>query len=62
MTWEGALLVFVSLLVCAELYSFRSAIKNLHDEIEKLNETYRRKVIDQMDKQLYNDDERKRTI
>ena len=57
MSWIGALYIVVMLVVFAELYSMRGQIKDLHDEIEKLNETYRRKVIEQMDKQLHDDDE-----
>lgn len=57
MSWIGALYIVVMLIVFAELYSMRGQIKDLRDEIEKLNETYRRKVIEQMDKQLHEDDE-----
>lgn len=57
MSWIGALYIVVMLVVFAELYSMRGQIKDLRDEIEKLNETYRRKVIEQIDKQLHEDDE-----
>lgn len=57
MSWIGALYIVVMLVVFAELYSMRGQIKDLCDEIEKLNETYRRKVIEQIDKQLHEDDE-----
>lgn len=52
MSWEGALLVFVSFIVFAELHSMRSIIKNLHDEVESLNETVRRKMIERINEEL----------
>lgn len=57
MTWVGALLFIVSLLVCAELYAMRSMIYRMHDEVEKLNETVRQMIIKKLDEELHDDDE-----
>lgn len=57
MTWEGALLIVVALIVCAELFSMRSIINNLHDEVSKLNDTVKQMIIKKLDKELHDDDE-----
>ena len=56
MSWEGALLVFVSFIVFAELHSMRSIIKDLHDEVESLNEAVRRKMIERINEELQKDE------
>ena len=55
MSWEGALLVILSMLVCAELYSMRKMIEQLYDEISRLNETYRKKIIEKLDRELHDE-------
>ena len=57
MIWLGVLYVFLALLVLAELFSMRSTIRDLRDEIEKINETVKQKVIAKIDKELHGDDE-----
>ena len=56
MSWEDALLVFVSFIVFAELHSMRSIIKDLYDEVESLNEAVRRKMIERIKEELQNDE------
>lgn len=41
MSWEAILLLFVSFLVCAELYSVRKFTERLIDEVEELRKMQR---------------------
>ena len=47
----AALLVVVSLVVCAELYSMRETIRDLHDKITELNERLSRRRIEELNKE-----------
>jgi cell division protein ZapA (FtsZ GTPase activity inhibitor) len=51
MNWEAALLVLVSLVVCAELYSMHGTIRDLRDKIAELNERLSRKRIEELRKE-----------
>jgi cell division protein ZapA (FtsZ GTPase activity inhibitor) len=51
MNWEAALLVVVSLVVCAELYSMRETIRDLRDKITELNDRLSRKRIEELRKE-----------
>ena len=47
----AALLVVVSLIVCAELYSMRETIRDLRDKITELNERLSRRRIEELNKE-----------
>lgn len=51
MTWEGALLIVLALLVCAELYAMRNMIRDLRDEVQQLKKRLISKIQHDYDKE-----------
>ena len=52
MSWVVGLFVLLALLVCAELYSMRNTIRELHDEIKELRKRIDNKIRHDYEKEL----------